>query len=154
MLIEFDVPAVPVGQPRPRATNAGAHARIHEVTHVGKASEGTRRPHPIVAFKATVRLAAQQAYQGPPLREPLRMSLVFVLPRGTNKFWKTRPTPRYPHIARPDIDNLAKAVLDSLNQIVFKDDSQIYAITASKWCAAGDEAPHVEVLIETRPEWE
>lgn len=152
MLIKFHVPAVPVAQPRPRAVKFGDRARIHEVTHIKKA-DGTRQLHPIAAFKATVRLTAQQAYQGPPLDGPLRVDCVFVFPRHSNKFWKTKPMPRYPHIIKPDRDNCDKAVLDALRGTVLADDCRAFLGNIEKWCAAGDEAPHVEILIESRPEW-
>lgn len=147
--IRFTVPAVPVAQPRPRATMAhNGHARMHEVTHVGSAKDGTRRPHPIAAFKATVRLAAQQAYQGPPLECPLRMTVVFVFRRIDKFVWKTRPMPRLPHSSKPDRDNCEKALLDALKGTVFADDAQVCCGEVSKWIAAGDEQPHVEVTIE------
>ncbi len=36
------------------------------------------------------------------------------------------------HIKKPDVDNLAKAVLDALNGIAWEDDSQIVRLTAWK----------------------
>jgi Holliday junction resolvase RusA-like endonuclease len=33
---------------------------------------------------------------------------------------------------RPDIDNVAKAVLDAFNGIVYKDDAQVYELTVKK----------------------
>lgn len=34
---------------------------------------------------------------------------------------------------RPDLDNYVKLVLDAMNTIVFKDDSQVVSLVASKW---------------------
>lgn len=34
--------------------------------------------------------------------------------------------------AKPDVDNIIKSILDGCNKIVFKDDVQIYAISATK----------------------
>lgn len=144
--ISFRVPCVPVAQPRPRAVKFGDRARMHEVTHV-KGEDGQRRPHPIAAFKATVRLAAQQAYQGPPIAAPVRIDVQFVFPRESSKVWKTKPMPRYPHTVKPDRDNLDKAVLDALKGTVIIDDCQAYAGTIEKWRAAGDEQPHCVVSI-------
>lgn len=149
--IRFTVPAVPVAQPRPRAVQGhNGHARMHEVTHI-KNADGTRKPHPIAAFKATVRMAAEQAYQGPPLEGPLRMTIVFVFPRTTSQIWKTRPMPRLHHTKTPDRDNCEKAVMDALKGTVFADDAQVCCGEVSKWIAAGDEQPHVEVTIEQLP---
>lgn len=43
------------------------------------------------------------------------------------------------HVQRPDADNIAKAVLDSLNGIVFADDAQVVELHATKvWAIDGD----------------
>lgn len=35
--------------------------------------------------------------------------------------------PHYPHIKKPDLDNMEKMYSDCMNDLVFKDDSQIYS---------------------------
>ena len=137
MQIKFEVPAVPIAQPRARATRVGKFVRMYEAD--GK--------HAIHSFKAAVQICAKQAYKGPPLTGPLTMSLVFVFPRGSNKIWKTRPMPRYVKATAPDADNLAKSCLDSMNKLTFADDGQVVSLYLAKWHAAGDEQPHVEVVI-------
>ncbi len=146
--IRFVVPAVPVSQPRPRATLAdgGEHARMHEVTSI-KSSDGTRKPHPIAAFKATVKLMASQAYLGSPLSCPLRVDAVFVFPRTQSQIWKTKPMPRMLHFKKPDRDNLDKAVLDALTGLLWVDDAQVCDGRITKVIAAGDEQPHVVVTV-------
>lgn len=52
---------------------------------------------------------------------------------------KLRPT------KRPDTDNIAKAILDSLNGIAYKDDSAIVDLKVNKFF---DEKPRVEVTLE------
>ena len=47
-------------------------------------------------------------------------------------------------ISRPDTDNYAKSVLDALNGILFKDDSQVVALEVQKWF--GD-PPRIEIEI-------
>ncbi|WP_331429039.1 RusA family crossover junction endodeoxyribonuclease [Paracoccus sanguinis] len=46
-----------------------------------------------------------------------------------------------PHTQRPDLDNLAKSVLDGLNGVAWHDDAQVCRVSASKsWdadCGAG-----------------
>lgn len=149
MRIELTIPAVPVAQPRPRAVKFGESARIHEVTSIKGRDGKPPRPHPIAAFKATVRLAAQEAYKGPPLTGALRVDCIFVFPREQSKVWKTKPMPRYPHIVKPDRDNCDKAVLDALKGTIIREDSLVCDGRIQKWRAAGDEQPHVEVVIET-----
>jgi Holliday junction resolvase RusA-like endonuclease len=136
--IRFEVPAIPVAQPRPRAFSVGQFR-----SRIVSAPAG----HPVNAFKASCRLAASVAYSGAPLEGPLALTLIFVLPRPASKRWKKRAMPREPHTSRPDTDNLVKSIKDSLTKLIWNDDSQIYDLRACKVIAAGDEQPHVEVVI-------
>ena len=133
----FTVPAVPVAQPRHRIGTVAGKAMAFEA----------KKAHPIHAFKATVRMCASEAYGGPPAEEPLSVFLVFVLPRPKAKCWKTRPTPREPHVKKPDCDNLAKGVMDALTGLLWKDDSQVFSINVAKYIASGDEQPHCNVAV-------
>ena len=148
--ISFRVPAIPVAQPRARASTIGGRARMHQVTTI-KQADGKRKSHPIVAFKATVRLAFEEAYKGPPLDGPLRCDAVFVLPRTQAQIWKKKPMPRIPHQKKPDRDNLDKALMDALKGLAWVDDCQVCQGEIQKWIASGDEQPHVEVAIA--PVW-
>ncbi|CEI72945.1 RusA family crossover junction endodeoxyribonuclease [Romboutsia hominis] len=47
---------------------------------------------------------------------------------------------------KPDIDNVVKLIADSLNDIAYKDDTQIVEIVAKKFYS---ENPRVEVTIES-----
>ena len=145
-MIQFTVPAVPVAQPRPRATMAhgGKGARMHEVTHIKNAATGERRPHPIAEYKATVKMAAKAAYSGPPLTGPLAMWVLCVFP-SKSKHRRPKPT-------KPDCDNLGKSTADALNGLTYKDDGQIVMLVVEKCHAAKDEQPHVVVTIEPLPE--
>lgn len=134
--ITITVPAVPVAQPRPRATSFGGHARVYQPSK-----------HPVTAFKATVRMAFQSAYAGAPLTGPLRCDCLFVMPRPKSLIWKTRPMPRVPHTAKPDRDNLDKSVLDALKGLAWIDDSQVCQGNIQKWIASGDEQPHAVITI-------
>lgn len=143
--IEFTVPAIPCAQPRQRHAVINGQARNYAPTTVGKGVN--KRPHPIVEFKHAARRAATEAHPGGPLTGPLRVDVVFVFPRTSNMFWKTRPMPRVPHAKKPDRDNCDKAILDSLKGICFVDDSQVCDGRIEKWIAAGNEQPHVWVRI-------
>ena len=145
-IVEFTVPAVPVSQPRPRAVIRGSHAGVHEQTTI-KNADGSRKPHPIVAFKATVRMAAQEAYQGPPLEGPLRCDVLLVFPRTKGQTWKKKPMPRLPHEKKPDRDNCDKAIMDALSKLLWVDDSQVCDGRIKKVIAAGDEQPRVFIRV-------
>jgi Holliday junction resolvase RusA-like endonuclease len=70
----------------------------------------------------------------------------FTIPKSASKKnrekmleWKIRPT------KRPDLDNIAKAVLDALNGLAYQDDSQIVRLVVEKYYS---DKPCVEVSIE------
>lgn len=46
---------------------------------------------------------------------------------------------------KPDIDNVIKVVADSLNEIAYKDDTQIVEVVASKYYS---DRPRIEVILE------
>lgn len=46
--------------------------------------------------------------------------------------------------SKPDVDNISKIILDSLNKIAFEDDKDVVDLTIHKWYA---EEPRVEVTI-------
>lgn len=48
-------------------------------------------------------------------------------------------------ITKPDLDNHAKGVLDAMNKIIYKDDSQIVDLVVSKFYS---DYPRVEVFIK------
>jgi len=139
-MIRFTIPAMPVAEPRKRTRIVAAGGRQF-------ASHYTPKDSPANVFKATARMAAQQAYQGHQLAGPLRVDLVFVFPRPGRLVWKKRPMPRAWHSSKPDRDNLDKCVLDSFKGRLWIDDCQVCAGSIEKWYAAGDEQPHVEVTI-------
>jgi Holliday junction resolvase RusA-like endonuclease len=103
----------PVAKARPRLTRRGiAYTPAH-----------TRK------YEAHGRLAAQLAMgDRPPIETPVRLELVAELPIPTS--WSRRKqapavTGDLLPTSRPDVDNYIKAGLDSLNEIVVRDDSQI-----------------------------
>lgn len=139
--IRIEVPCVPIAQPRQR------HRMV--ITKTGKqfTQNYTPRTSPVQSFKATVRMAASDSYSGPPLDGPLGLDVVFILPRPQAKVWKTRPMPRYRHAGKPDLDNLCKSVKDALVNLLWRDDGQVCSCVATKFVAAGDEQPHVEITL-------
>lgn len=140
-MIYFEVPAVPVPQPRQRHAVRQFGGRATAVNY-------TPTKHPVNDFKATVRMAAQAAYRGEPLGGPLALSVDFTMPRPASLRWKRRPMPELPHIGRPDLDNLGKSVMDALKGLLWHDDSQVCDLRLCKSIAAGDERPHVTVSLQ------
>lgn len=135
--LRFEVPGVPVAQPRPRATVRGGHATVY----------GAPSKHPVNVFKAAVQLAASNAGAVPTYR-PCAMTVTFWFPRPKSMTWKKRDMPAMPCVKKPDCDNLIKSVCDALNSIAYVDDSQVVRVVIEKWICAGSESPRCEVEIE------
>lgn len=93
-------------------------------------------PSHVAKYQSFVRQMAQQAMEGrPPLEGPLRAEFIIVqpIPQSWSKrkvaqamCGSVRPT------GRPDLSNLIKNAEDGLLGIVYRDDSQIVAIHATK----------------------
>lgn len=147
VVIQLIVNAVPIAQPRARATSRGAHAAMYSPTTV-KTKAG-RKAHPIVAFKNAVRAAAvSNGNDGTNLIDcALRVDCCFVFPRPQRLLKKSSPKCRLPHIIKPDRDNLDKAVLDCLTGLVWVDDCQAYSGLIEKYYVADGELPHVVIII-------
>jgi Holliday junction resolvase RusA-like endonuclease len=83
-------------------------------------------------FMAMVKLAAHTAMNGdPPLDGPidLKIRAVYLVPTSWSK--KRAAEARW-RTARPDADNIAKLVADSINEIVYGDDAQVVSLTVQK----------------------
>jgi len=114
----------------------------------GRPKVAMRGKFPIVYTPKETREAednflAQVIKQKPdvPLDGPLKASI---------RFYKIKPK-SYPKkmihwTKKPDLDNMIKLVLDAMNNVFFKDDSQIIELSSSKEYA---EVPRTEVIIET-----
>ena len=79
--------------------------------------------------------------------DPVRVRLRFAMPRPKSL---SRLASHRPHTKRPDVDKLARAALDALTGVIFKDDSQVFSLHAVKRYALEEEAPHVNIMISTR----
>lgn len=54
----------------------------------------------------------------------------------------------------PDLDNIAKAVLDAINTIAYKDDAQVVEISITKWYAPVEDAGvQVAIQYEDGEDW-
>lgn len=134
---------VPVAQPRQR----------HGVVN-GRVMNWTPKDHPVQAFKAAMQLAFAQAQDKPPapLSGPISLQIFFYMPRPRSLMRQKDPPWPLPHTKKPDVDNLVKAVWDSLNGLLWRDDSQIWHIDTAKLYAGKAESPRVELTVHYDPE--
>jgi len=114
------IPGEPIAQPRAKVSTKNGFARAY-----------TERDHPIHAYKQAVRLAYVNA-GGDVLEGPVSIRIVcwFGRPKSHSKKRRQQAEPK---TTKPDLDNIAKAILDALNEIAYDDDGQVYRLTVEKW---------------------
>jgi len=119
MSIAFTVPGDPVPQPRPRVSTAGGFARAY----VPKA-------HPVHAYRQAVALAARAAGLTD-TGEPLHVVIDAVFGRPKSHMNKAGVKPDAQALPRPDVDNIGKAVLDALQEVI-GDDTRVSRLVVEK----------------------
>ena len=124
-VITFVVQGEPVPQPRPRVSTRGGFARAY-----------VPAKHPVHAYRQ--KIAAEATKAGlEPQDEPVEVIVEAVFVRPKSHMTKKGVKPTAPRLPRPDVDNIAKAVLDSL-QDVMGDDTNVRLLTVGK--AYGNES--------------
>lgn len=132
-IIEFEIPGEPCGKGRPKFTTIGGHARA--IT-----------PQKTVNYENLVKMCFMEKNEKI-LEGMLSAEIIchYSIPQSTSNKKRIsmlngeiRPT------KKPDLDNIAKIVLDSLNKIAYNDDSQIVEIYISKYYSS---VPFVEVKL-------
>ena len=118
MEIKFTVPGVPV-----------PYQRV-----VPKQGQAPYNPPKYREYRKLVRLFAMRAMEGQPYTEkPIHIKItVYHTKKAASK-------------QSGDIDNHLKAIFDSLNKVVFKDDGQIVSVRVEKIKKPQD--PHIEVWV-------
>jgi Holliday junction resolvase RusA-like endonuclease len=119
MAITFTVLGDPVPQPRARITTRGKFAHAY-----------TPKSHPVHGYRASLAVAARAAGLTP-TGEPLDVVIDAVFERPKSHLLKSGVKATAPVLPRPDVDNVAKAVLDSL-QDVMGDDSLVARLVVEK----------------------
>jgi Holliday junction resolvase RusA-like endonuclease len=122
--ITFTVPGDPVPQPRARITTRGKFAHAY-----------TPKKHPVHAYRAGVLRAAIEAGLLP-VSEPIEVIIDAVFARPKSHMTKRGVKASAPALPRADVDNVAKACLDSLKDL-FDDTNVRRLIVEKSW---GDEA--------------
>ncbi len=84
-----------------------------------------------------------------PMQQPIIVTADFYypLPKDTSKKKRQLAAEgKYRPVVKPDIDNAAKGVMDSLNKIAYQDDNQVVGLITNKYYA--DEAKIVIKIEE------
>ena len=135
-IVTFTVDGVPVGKGRPKFSSRGSFVRAYT-------------PKKTSDYESTVRLAGKAAMgASEPLETPVSLYLYVRVPIPTSYSKKAtaacldgsrKPT------KKPDLDNILKAISDALNDVCYKDDSQIVNIHCTKVYAS---VPGVDVCVK------
>ena len=134
-MVHYRVQGLPVGKGRPRFRRVGNFMRVHN-------EKKTEDYENLVRFESMQAMGSTDPIEG-----SVGVYLYFRLPIPQSYSKKRveaclsgseRP------LKRPDLDNLAKSVLDGMNGIVFKDDCQIVSLHCAK--VYGSEAG-VDILV-------
>lgn len=86
-------------------------------------------------YKSAIRMLARIQYKGEPIDKPIEVEcrFYFAPPKSYTKTkLKQISSKQMLYTKKPDVDNLFKGVTDSLNGVVYKDDSQIVKATMFK----------------------
>ena len=119
-MYSFTLDIEPIACPRPRATAFKGRARLYMPKNY---NEWTRRA--IVQIK--------DRYEGPRISGAVMISITAIFKRPQRLLRKKDPANRFYKASKPDIDNICKAVIDSLVKAgVFVDDNQIVTLTGTK----------------------
>lgn len=134
---EFLVFGAPIGKGRPRFTKNG-----HTYTPT-KTREYEKR----VAAAAWAEMK-RCGFNPTHRRVNMIIAAYFDIPKSYSKQKRAECQAGIIIPARPDIDNIGKAVADACNKIVYNDDAQIWFLAQSKqYCDEGQEA-HIRVKIQ------
>ena len=130
-VVHFTVPGVPIAQPRPRVTRNG--------TYVPKS-------HAIHGYRRDVMLAYTKlgGVYGATFEAAVSIGITFWFPRPKRLAMLAEVIPK---TTRPDLDNLAKGVLDSLQNYAFGDDSNVVELRLSKWYVRDGTLARTEISI-------
>jgi Holliday junction resolvase RusA-like endonuclease len=139
----LSIPGVPVPQPRQRVAVLAGHAMNY-----------TPAAHPVNAFKAAAKLAwRDQCGTVAPAVGPVRLTAFFVLPKPASRTRRKDAGRKLYISVKPDLDNLAKALLDALTGLAWRDDAQVADLILTKtYVVTGPdgvpiEQPRVDVIV-------
>ena len=135
-MITFRVDGIPKAQPRAKARRMGNRAGVYD-------------PGTAEGWKALVAAAAMPHRPAVPLEGPLFVEIDFYMPRPKSLMRAKDPEGPIRCWKKPDVDNLIKAVFDSLKNLgVFRDDGQISESIGRKFYPAKTGRPGAKISIK------
>lgn len=131
--MKITIKGKPIAKKRPRFARKGKFVTTYNDQH----TEGGR-----------ILWEAQRQINEKPLSGPIELFIKFYMPipkSTSKKLLRAMRNESYPHIKRPDLDNLLKMYKDILNGVAWDDDSQVYKVKARKIYS---HEPRTEIVIK------
>jgi Holliday junction resolvase RusA-like endonuclease len=136
-LFTLSIPGDPVGKGRPRMAVVAGHAMAYT-------------PKPTAQWEGMAASLARAKWHREPLDEAVAVLVLAVASRPKRLLRKRDPDGRMWRTSKPDIDNVAKAVLDALVKAgVIRDDTLVVSLSAQSLYASRVEGPCVELVLRT-----
>ena len=134
--MEFEVIGAPVGKRRPKFSTVHGYAQAI-------------KPKEDVIYENLVKLSFQQAKPSDYnlFDKAVKMTILayFAIPKSFSKKKQNEAIEgRISPLTKPDADNIAKIIFDALNDIAYKDDTQIVELTIIKKYAS---EPKVKITL-------
>lgn len=121
MMYEFEIPGKITGKGRPR---------VNTNTAIAYTPTKTKEYEELVKQYFILKYRGIQPLEG---RIKIVIKAYFSVPKNTNKKQKEEMLNNaISPIKKPDIDNIAKIILDALNKLAFNDDNQIAKLEIDK----------------------
>jgi Holliday junction resolvase RusA-like endonuclease len=133
--VKIIVPGKPFGKQRPRMMRRGKFTT-------------TYTPKETVEYENLVKLSYYNSVGDTKLKGAIKAEIkgVFPIPKSaTKKELYEIKSGNNKYTKKIDCDNMAKCVLDALNNIAYDDDSQIYSLSVTKEYG---EVPRVEIILK------
>ena len=142
-ILELAIGCTPKAQPRIKARVVQSRG--------GKAFAHIYTPSTANAFKDEIllRTRAHPDFPPEPWTGPVRLDVEVFFERPQYMHHKKFPDGHIPHTAKPDRDNIDKAVMDALTASgLFKDDAQVCAGEITKWYVDRECQPGVRIKAQ------
>lgn len=133
-MIEFTIYGEPIAQGRPRFSTVNGFSQAID-------------PPDSKEYKKYVKLMASQNRPHKPIEGPVNLKLVIYRPllKSMSKKKKAEAVAgTLRPIKKPDVDNVAKGIMDAMTSIIWQDDKQVVSLQVSKYYS---EQPRVEVEV-------
>lgn len=128
--LDFTVYAKAVGKGRPRVTTRGGYAHAYTPAK-------TREFENLVSWSAK-RAMCQRPLVAPGRALFVQITVSIIPPLSWSKKRRSEAFGAF-CLKKPDTDNVAKAILDAMNGIVYEDDAQVAGLVVQKFYAEKDE---------------